>query len=199
MGLGFGMGFGILPPASHGRCRRNNRNARQRNCRDAARMTEAPRLEAERRARHTDPDEGSCSHPRRTAEEEASAASAPPHGSAPESRRGCLENAVFEPFDHVSGDRGFVGLLISHEVAEFIRVRNVYDIQSLPHESEPLCFLGRGQRQCTERSAVKRAEERDELLPPRVIHREFQGRFDRFGAAVSKVRLGRAVYRTNFI
>src|SRR6188474_2901365 len=44
---------------------------------------------------------------------------------------------------------------------------------------------------------MERAKERNELLPPRVIHRDLQCRLDRLGTAVSKVGACRGVDRAD--
>ena len=50
------------------------------------------------------------------------------------SRSGRFENTM-QPVQHVLDDGFFLDHLIGHEVPEFIRIRNMYHVQSLPHKA----------------------------------------------------------------
>ena len=55
-------------------------------------------------------------------------------------------------------------------------------------EAAPLDRLARRQRERAHRAAVKRAEERDDVLPSGRVARQLEARFDRFGAGVAEER-----------
>ena len=76
-----------------------------------------------------------------------------------------------------------------------IRVRRVVHARHERPEAAPLDRLAGGQRQRAQRSAVKRAEERDDPLPLRVIARQLDRRLGRLGAGVGEERADVAVDR----
>ena len=91
---------------------------------------------------------------------------------------------------HVSG----VGL---HRTAVAVGIRRVIRAGHERPEALALRHLAGGQRERPHRAAVKRAEERDDVVPLRVVLRQLERRLVRLGARVAEERPVRTRHRRN--
>ena len=109
------------------------------------------------------------------------------------SQRG-LEQFLFDKARAAQG-KFFALLRSAPGPAIYIRIADVGNSRHQGRETPPLLRFGCGQRECTHRAPVKRAEERDDVLPLGVIARQLQGTLDRLRSRVSIVNTVRPFHR----
>src|SRR5579864_7783958 len=96
----------------------------------------------------------------------------------------CFEELLLD--ESCTPQRESLGFLrTANTPAIYIWITDVRHSRNQRRESPPLLRLRRRQRQRAHGASVKRTEERDDVLPLRVIPRQFQRTLDRFRARVA--------------